>query len=85
MQQAESAKTSTQNFKVQHPLAVGLVSFRTKLTFLASSFMEEELRCMQYIDLPCKIEAPGNMMRAPGFWIIHKADIPLSALKGKLR
>ena len=38
MQQAESAKTSTQNFKVQHPLAVGLVSFRTKQTFLALKY-----------------------------------------------
>ena len=31
---------------------------------------------MQDIDLPCKSEAPGNMMRSPGFSIIHKADNP---------
>ena len=31
---------------------------------------------MQDIDLPCKKKAAGNMMRSPGFSIIHKADNP---------
>ena len=56
--------------------------FQTKLFWywciIIHNYVKEEVRCdrMQDIDLSCKSEAPGNMMRSPGFSIIHKADNP---------